>query len=282
MAKDPLVYLFPHLEQLDVANLEVKLQIIALTFATCAVVFFVSHLGSHCFVTFKSYLRTKEKIFWCMAFVRAVFGIVASFFGFWYLAVDYTLHNDVTSATCVSSYFAVCVCVGFFLFECMVLFSSNVIFRTFDPFLTVHHMVGVIGFSIAAYSGKGHFFAVVALLLEMTTPFSCICWMLLKTKLAHHLIWKINQNILIHLFHCRTTIEGYILYKCYLQWENISTNLPWGMIFVLFTSVSLNFFILTPYWTYKKMMQLSNPVDWNHPELQGEKIKESNTHIKED
>lgn len=268
MGKDPLIYLFPHLGQLAVSNLEVKLQIVGLTFAVSAIIFFLSYLGSYRFVTFKSYLSTKEKVFWCMAFVRAVFGIVASFFGFWYLAVDNTLHKDVVRATCTSSHFAVCMCVGFFLFECTALFSSNVIFRNFDPFLATHHSVSLIGFSISAYSGMGHFFSVVALLLEMTTPFSCICWVLLKAKMAHLVIWKVNQNILVHLFHCRTTIEGYFLYKTYSDWGNISENLPVGLIFVLIGGVSMNFFILTPYWTYKKMMQLSKPVDWNHPELE--------------
>ena len=264
------------MEQLAVTNLEVKLQIIGLIFAVSAIIFFLSYLGSYRFMTFKSYLSTKEKVFWCMAFVRAVFGIVASFFGFWYLAVDDTLHHDVVNATCTSSHFAVCMCVGFFLFECTALFSSNIIFRTFDPFLAIHHSISLIGFGIAAYADKGHFFTTVALLLEMTTPFSCICWVLLKAKMAHLFIWKINQNVLVHLFHCRTTIEGYFLYKTYLQWENVSTNLPVGMIFVLIGGVSINFFVLTPYWTYKKMMQLSNPVDWNHPELQSKRALATN------
>ena len=38
-------------------------------------------------------------------------------------------------------------------------------------------------------------------------------------------------------------------------------------MFMLYTQLSITFFVLTPYWTYKKMIQLFNPVDWNHPEL---------------
>ena len=270
---DPLVYLFPQLGELDFHSLSVKLVIIGWSFFMTFVVFFLSYLLSFNFTTFKSYLRTKEKVFWCLAFVRGVFGFVAAFFGFWYLAVDDTLHGDVVSANSAMSFMAVYICVGFFLFECIALFTSNYIFRTFDKLLATHHSLSLIGDCVVTYYGKAHFFAVVGLLLEMTTPFTCLCWMLIKAKMTKYRVWKLNQLVLVHLFHCRTMIEGYFYLKSYSHWENIATNMPLTMICLLYTQLSIQFFYLTPYWTYKKMMQLFNPIDWNHPELQSERAQ---------
>ena len=205
---DPVVYFFPSVADWDMRTLETKLTVIGTTFATSLVIFIISYIASYQFVTtFQSHLRTKEKVFWCLAFVRAIFGFIASFFGLWYLAFDDTLQRDVVNGHSQSSFLAVYICVGFFIFECLALFTSNAIFRTFDPFLSLHHTLSLIGFSVAAYYGNTHFFAVVGMLLEMTTPFTCFCWMLLKANMANLMIWQLNQLILVHLFHCRTTLE---------------------------------------------------------------------------
>ncbi len=270
---DPLVTVFPQLDGLEAHTLSVKLTVIALTFLATSIVFVLAYFASFKFTVFKSYLRTKEKIFWCLAFVRAVFGFVAAFFGFWYLAIDNTLHDDVVHGNSESSFIAVYICVGFFLFECTALFSSNYIYGNFDAFLAAHHTLSLTGYCIVAYYGKAHFFAVVGMLLEMTTPFTCLCWMLLKAKMSHRRIWKVNQMLLVHLFHCRTTIEGYFFFKSYYHWEHIGANMPTAIIIMLYTQLSAQFFLLTPYWTYKKMMQLFNPVDWNHPDLQSQKMR---------
>ena len=270
---DPLVYLFPSLGKLDVtdASIELKFRIVGLDFIVNAALFFVSYLFFWSFETFRTRLRSKEKVFWCLGFIRAVYGFVGFFFGFWYVALDDALHKDVVNAVTVSSFISLHIFIGFFVFENMALFLSCIIFRNFDPFLTLHHALSLLGGSMVAILGKGHYFSMVGLLLEMTTPFSCFCWMFLKAKKAHLLIWKINQYILVHLFHCRTTVEGYTIYVIYSQWENMRTNMPGVICVFLYLQLSLQFTLLTPYWTYKKMMQLFNPVDWNHPELQAEK-----------
>jgi len=48
--------------------------------------------------------------------------------------------------------------------------------------------------------------------------------------------------------------------------------MPLPIFILLYTQLVLQFFMLTPYWTYKKMMQLFNPVDWNHPETQNRQV----------
>ena len=264
---DPVVYFFPSVATWDMHTLNTKLSVIVTTFAVATVVFLLSYIASYKLVTtFRSRLRTKEKVFWCLAFVRAIFGFIASFFGAWYLAFDDTLQRDVVYGHSQSSFLAVYISVGFFIFECLMLFGSNIIFRNFDPFLAMHHTLSLVGFSVCTYYGNTHFFAVVGMLLEMTTPFTCFCWMLLKANKADLFIWQFNQLVLVHLFHCRTTLEGFFFYKSYYQWSNIVDNMPLPLKILLYTQLSLQFFILTPYWTYKKMGQLYTPVDWNFPD----------------
>ena len=249
-------------------SLTTKLTVISATCLIFLVLFILSFIGSYLFVpSFTKLLRTKEKVFWCLAFVRAMFGLGASTVALWFLFMDDILRNDIVDGKNVTSFIAVYVTVGFFVFESAALFSSNAYFRFFDPFLFSHHFLCLIGYSIATvYDGKGHFFAVVGILLEMTTPFSCFCWMLLKCEMTHLAIWKLNQLVLIHLFHARTTLEGYLYYKYFEQWENVKEGMPVAISTIMLTQLTLNFFLLTPYWTYKKTMQLSNPIDWNHPE----------------
>lgn len=273
---DPVVFVFPGMADVNMKKLETKLLVITSTFFVFLLVFFASYLASYSLVTFRLWLRTKEKVFWCLSFVRALFGVFSSLVGFWYIAFDDTLQKDVVNGSSQTSFLAVYIAVGFFIFECTALFTSIALFGGFDSFLVAHHTLSLLGFSTVAYVENTHFFSVVGMLLEMTTPFSCLCWMFLKAKMAHLPIWKLNQVILVHLFHCRTTIEGYFYYKMYIQWENVNTHMPRSIFWMLVFQLTLQFFILTPYWTYKKMGQLFNPVDWNHPELDKKKSESEN------
>ena len=272
MPPDPLAYLFPQLEGTDVNSSATKVAIVGISFIVWSVVFIICYFVSYHFVTFRRYLSSKEKVFWCLAIIRALFGVVSTFFGVWYLAFDSTFYDDVVNTLTVSSFVGLHMGIGFFVLENVALYASSVLFHSFDRFLAIHHGLSLLGGSIVAYYGKGHYFAMIGLLLEITTPFSCICWLFIKAKMAHLRIWRINQLILVHLFHCRTTIEGYLFLKTYFQWDNIWNNMPLPIFILLYIQLVLQFFMLTPYWTYKKMMQLFNPVDWNHPETQNRQV----------
>jgi ceroid-lipofuscinosis protein 8 len=110
-------------------------------------------------------------------------------------------------------------------------------------------------------------------LLEASTPFSCICWCLLKLKLEKTKVWKINQWILIYVFHARTFYELWSWYIFYHDWDNIKQNMHWLYAADMFVGVGLVTFWLTPYWTYKKTAQYFFPVDWN-AEVKGKKKDE--------
>ncbi|KAL5475591.1 hypothetical protein EMCRGX_G025422 [Ephydatia muelleri] len=256
---DPLAQL------IGITAIPSKATVISYSAVVSFAVFGLSYIVSFNSATYRS-LKTKEKVFWCLAFARALFGVFCTFASCWYIFVDPTLFEDVILASTLSSHFIVDVVVGFFIFECIAFFSSNIIFREFDMALAAHHLLSLFGYGIVVYSEKTHFFSTISILDEMTTPFSCVCWILIKAKLADTYVWKINQIILVHLFHCRTLLEGYLFLMSYRQWDNVITNMPWFNFIVLYVFLTLQLFILTPYWTYKKTKQLFKPEDWNHSE----------------
>ena len=237
-------------------------------------VFALSYLVSYTSSTFHS-LKTKEKVFWCVSVVRVLFGVFATFVSCWHIFVDTTLYSDVVEASTFSSHYIVCITVGYFFFECTTLFSSNIIYREFIIYLVIHHLLSLVGFGVVLHNEKTHFFAITILLEEMTTPFSCLCWVLLKAKLADTYAWKANQIVLVHLHHCRTLLEGYLCLMTYRHWNNIVTNMPWSNFLLLYVGLILLLFVLTPYWTYRKTKQLFKPEDWNHPEEKQVHAKEN-------
>lgn len=121
------------------------------------------------------------QVFWCLAATRAVFGVQGSWAGLRALLEDGPVFSDKVRGQTGWSWFSVLTACGFFIFENVALHGSNLVFHSFDAPLAVHH-----AFALAGYSGAvlckdvGHFLAIVTLLLEMSTPFTCISWMLLK------------------------------------------------------------------------------------------------------
>ena len=263
---DPLIRCFPHLATVDLWSTGTKLFAILGSLAFFSIVFVLSYFASSKFHTFKNVLSAKEKVFWCLAFVRGVFGIYSVVIGSYYMSFDDTLKKDVVNARTPLSAISIYFSSGFFTFECLALFTSNVIFRFFDKYLFIHHILSFLNSVVASYCNKAYFFAMFGLLLESTTPFTCLCWMLLKADLAHTLLWKLNQFVLVHLFHCRTMVEAYLMLISYYQWDTIWSDMPLPTFLCLYIQLPLLLFFLTPYWTYKKTLQLIvKPVDFNHP-----------------
>lgn len=116
-----------------------------------------------------------------MAVTRAAFGVQGSGAGLRALMEDGPVFSDKVRGQTGWSWFAVLTACGFFVFENVVLHGSNLAFRSFDAPLAAHHAFALAGFSgTALYGDMGHFLATISLLLEMSTPFTCISWILLK------------------------------------------------------------------------------------------------------
>jgi ceroid-lipofuscinosis protein 8 len=157
----------------------------------------------------------------------------------------------------------VSILTAFFIFEELTLIYFDIKYHTFSKELHMHHFFCLNGFFLAAYYNCAHYYALRVFILEASTPFSCICWCLLKLKLERTSIWKINQWILIYVFHLRTIYELWWWYEMIKDWDQLKQNVPWVYTINMLIGAILVTFWLTPYWTYKKTAQFFNPIDWN-------------------
>ncbi|XP_077146181.1 protein CLN8 [Ranitomeya variabilis] len=248
---------------LDYSSWNVRLNLIAGGFLSYAGIFAFGHLASIVlFATYRS-LPTKEKVFWNLAATRAVFGVQCIVAGLNALLIDPVLPADQITGQQGWAAFTMLIAIGFFTFENLVLHTSNFVFWTFDIFLAVHHFFAFLGYFGAVICSTGHYMPMVTLLLEMSTPFTCISWMLLKAGWSQTLFWKVNQWVMIHMFHCRMVLTYHMWWVTLSNWDRLLSSV--NVLYVAFFCVGLSLvtLILNPYWTYKKTQQLLTPVDWN-------------------
>lgn len=241
-----------------------RLQLIGLGFGFYAGVFFLAHFVSVALSRTYNSLLAKEKVFWDLAATRAVFGIQSTVVGLWTLTEDSLLTRDKVRGQEDWSWFNVLTATGFFVFENVALHASNVAFRSFDLPLATHHFFALSGYAGAVvWDSLGHFLPMVTLLLEMSTPFTCISWMLLKAGWASTVFWKANQWAMIHTFHCRMVLTYYMWWVTLTHARELIAHVALPQLVLFFTGLALLTFIINPIWTHKKTMQLLNPVDWN-------------------
>ncbi|XP_041828795.1 protein CLN8 [Melanotaenia boesemani] len=241
-----------------------RFQLICLGFGFYTAIFLLSHILSVILSRTYNSLLTKEKVFWNLAATRAVFGIQSSVAGLQTLTTDSALSRDKVRGQEDWSWFHVLTATGFFVFENVALHASNVVFRSFDLPLATHHFFALSGYAGAVvWDSQGHFLAMVTLLLEMSTPFTCISWMLLKAGWASTLFWKANQWVMIHMFHCRMVLTYYMWWITATHWSEMNTHIALPQRLLFFSGLALLTVIINPIWTHKKTMQLLNPVDWN-------------------
>ncbi|XP_017267745.1 protein CLN8 [Kryptolebias marmoratus] len=241
-----------------------RLQLIGAGLGFYTAVFLLSHLLSLALSCTYSSLLAKEKVFWNLAATRAAFGIQSTVAGFRALTEDSVLLKDRFRGQEDWSWFHILTATGFFVFENVALHASNVVFRSFDLPLAMHHFYALSGYAgMVVWDSQGHYLAMVTLLLEMSTPFTCISWMLLKAGWARTLFWRANQWVMIHMFHCRMVLTYYMWWVTLGHWEEISTHIVLPQRLIFFSGLALLTLIINPIWTHKKTMQLLNPVDWN-------------------
>ncbi|XP_019640801.1 PREDICTED: protein CLN8-like [Branchiostoma belcheri] len=254
--------IYPALGTVDYKQPLTKLVFIGGSLLFFTAVFVVCALGSYGIKTYRN-LRSREKVFWNLAVVRALYGVFCTVMGSWAIFWDEVAVQDVVHATTPTGFVTIYVTVGFFLFETLASTTSDLMFGKFNPLLNAHHLVSLLGHSLVAYYGCFHYLGVGGLILEMSTPFSALCWVLLKTGLAESMLWKINQMILVHTFHLRSVVECFLWYQTYKHWGKMWHETPFPLLSVFLGGLFMFSFVMTPYWCYKKTAQLFNPIDWN-------------------
>ena len=226
----------------------------------------VVYLSSLKLKTFKG-LPAKHKVFWCLTGVRAIFGVHTVIYCGLTAVNDQELFRDMVFGRTISSDFFIARIVGFFIFECSFLFLSDLLFKTFNRGLAIHHTLSLLGYTVGSCINQGHFFGIVGIIMEISTPATSLCWMLIQAKLSKHIYWKLNQHILIYLFHSRQNLGFYCIYNLWTHWTYIHANMNAYFQFIILVNSIVVTLILNPYWTYKKTVQLYSGEDWNFSPL---------------
>lgn len=267
---------------LDYASWKIRSTLAVAGFVFYLGVFVVCHqLSSSLNATYRS-LAAKEKVFWNLAATRAVFGVQSTAAGLWALLGDPVLPADKALGQQNWCWFHITTATGFFFFENVAVHLSNLCFWTFDLFLVVHHSFAFLGFLGSTVDLRaGHYLAMTTLLLEMSTPFTCVSWMLLKAGWSDSLFWKVNQWLMIHAFHCRMVLTYHMWWVCFTHWDALLSNLFLPHFALFLSGLALLTLIINPYWTHKKTQQLLNPVDWNfaQPEAKGSRQERTNGQV---
>ncbi|XP_030411413.1 protein CLN8-like [Gopherus evgoodei] len=243
---------------------EVRLKLVAVGFFIYLGVFILLHwLASWISASYRT-LSAKQKVFSNIAIARGLLGIQSCAAGLWAMLIDPVFQADKVYSQQKWSWFHCLIGSGFILFENVVVHVSNIVFRTCDVFLVVHHLFALGGLLGLIFNIKsGHYLPVMGLLLEMSTPSICMYSLLLRTGYANTLLWKANQWVLIHMQHCRMVLIYHMWWVCISNWNDVVENLGLPHFIVFFMGLSTLTIILNPYWIYRSTRRLFGPVDWN-------------------
>lgn len=162
---------------------EVRLSVVASGFFVYLGIILLAHCLSECMsITYRS-LPTQQKVFWCLAPARGVFGIQCCVAGFWALLLDPVFHADKVHSQQDWSWFHCLIGSGFFLLDNVALNVSNVVFRTFDLAFVSHHFLSLAAFiGLATNIKSGHYMTMMGMLLDMSAPPTWLGWMVLKVR----------------------------------------------------------------------------------------------------
>ena len=214
-------------------------------------------------------------MFWNLAIVRGTYGFIGVFMSVYILfTVDFEANNIATYTTRESTFLLISH-LGFFIFEWSAQILFDIKYKTFSSALHVHHLIAFAGYFMVIQSKTNHFLAALGFLLEGSTPFSCICYCLIKAGMEKTLLWKTNQILLVHIFHVRSVLECTMFYKLIVNWTKFQ-QIPPLVFWHSFFGTLIVMIFLTPLWTHRKTKQLFNPSDWNTPDANAKHKSKTN------
>ncbi|XP_041349524.1 protein CLN8-like [Gigantopelta aegis] len=264
--REMLEWVLPDLMKTDFRDTSTKVLFSFYSLLLCVFIYVSSACLSSLIEKYRQ-LILREKVFWNLAIVRAFYGIFFTVIGAWGVFVAKHLDCDIVFGRSQTSHFAVTMTTGFFVFESFALALFDVIFGSFNFLLHLHHCICLIYSYLVLMSDVSHPIFVKGLLLESSTPLSAASWMLLKCRMERSLIWKINQFVLVHIFHCRNIVEIYIIYIIYQNWPYLWSSMPPAILIIICIITPAIACVLTPFWTYKKTVQMVTPYDFNFEKI---------------
>ena len=222
-------------------------------------------------------MHISQKIYWSLAGVRSLFGVSSVVLSVITLLGDEELREDIVLGRTLSCQFFFTYIVGFFIFECSLLSFTELAFGVKSLGLLAHHFLALLGYFVGLFWDHGYCIGTLVVSLEMSTPFSCFCWVLLKLNLSKSMLWTANQWLLVHLFHTRQNVLCVVMYVVAKDWENVYQNMNMLLTVPFIGGVIIMLVGLNPYWTQKKTQQLFSREDWNfHPPTNNTSSKSTN------
>lgn len=210
-------------------------------------------------------LSLKDKMFWSLATVRGMGGLLGGPLAAYALYFDNEPFNETINQKTELSYILIPNFWGFFIFEWCSQIYFDFRFQTFNYQLHAHHMTAFFGLFFCVFYDHMHYVGLWSFTLELSTPFSCISYLLIKMKMSKSLLWSVNQFTLVHTFHMRSLIEMKMIYDIYKNWEQLK-YIPAIELYNFVFGIFAIFLFLTPYWTWKKTQQLFTKTDFSSSE----------------
>jgi ceroid-lipofuscinosis protein 8 len=207
-------------------------------------------------------------MFWNLAIVRGVYGLIGTLMSLY--VVKFGNFESIAVSTTRESLFLCLSHFGFFVFEWTAQILFDIKFVTFSQALHVHHFIAFAGYFMSIYYETNHYISLLAFVLESSTPFSCLCYCLIKAGMEKTFLWKANQFLLVHIFHVRSVLEMLMLYLLTSNKDEFA-KVPPVFYWHSCISVSIVMICLTPLWTYRKTKQLFEPADWNTSDVNNKK-----------
>lgn len=202
-------------------------------------------------------------MFWSLACVRGTYGFFGVLFSVYARCFENEKFADIISTKTELSYVLILSHFGFFIFEWTAQIYFDFWFQTCNVQLHSHHLIAFVGFGGAGcVYDTMHYSGLISFILELSTPFSCVSYCLIKCKMADSLLWTVNQFVLVHAFHVRNIIEFIMVYDTIKYWD-LFVELPTVLLCNWVLGLTLVFLVLTPYWTWKKTEQLFTRSDFS-------------------
>lgn len=199
-------------------------------------------------------------MFWSLAIVRGTYGAFGAALSIYARCFENHLFIDPIKSKTELSYLLILSHFGFFIFEWSAQIYFDFRFSACNYQLHIHHMIAFIGFGGGCLTDSMHYFGLISFALELSTPFSCVCFCLIKCKMSEGFAWKANQAILIHSFHIRNMIETIMIHDTIKYWDQVK-ELPLILSINWVAGLTVVFLVLTPYWTWKKTEQFFTKSD---------------------
>ncbi len=199
-------------------------------------------------------------MFWSLAIVRGTYGFFGVISSIYVRCFQNEMFIDTVKSKTDLSYMLILSHFGFFIFEWTAQIYFDIRFSTCNYQLHVHHLIAFIGFAGGCFGDTMHYYGLISFTLELSTPFSCVCYCLIKCKMSDGLLWKVNQALLIHAFHIRNLIEIVMIHDTIKYWTQLR-EVPTILFLNWIIGLAAVFLILTPYWTWKKTEQFFTKSD---------------------